>query len=156
MNAETHAETEYCTRVEQLYEDIQQWLPGDLFEFGREKTWLNEEGIGEYFADKLALKDKAGAVVAALVPKGAQVIAAEGRVDLEGKYDTVPLLWLKQDGPSLSSSLNGAPVRTRFFFSRIESEGWYWIEDARRGKAHPVTSELLRELLWQVSDYEFD
>lgn len=153
MNAETHAEIEYCTRVEELYEAIQQWLPSDRFECHREKTWLNEEGIGEYFADKLVLKDKTQGVVATLVPKGALVIAAEGRVDLEGKYDAVPFLWLRQDGPQLTSESDGVPARTRFFFNTIESEGWYWIEDARRGKAHPLTSELLRELLWQVSKY---
>lgn len=153
MNTETHAEVEYCARVEELYEAIQQWLPRDVLELGREKTWLNEEGIGEYFADKLILKDKTQGVVATLVPIGALVIGAEGRVDLNGKYDSVPLVWLVEDGPQLSTSTGTAPARTRFFFNAIETDGWYWIEDARRGKAHPVTSELLRELLWQVSDY---
>jgi len=154
MNTETHAEVEYCTRVEELYEAVRQWLPGEIFEFGREKTWLNEEGIG-YFTEKLVLKDKTQGVVATLVPKGSQVIGAEGRVDVVGKYDVTPLVWLKENGPSLSSSANESPRKVRHFFNNIETEGWYWIEDARRGRAHAVTSDLLRELLAQVADYEF-
>lgn len=94
--------------------------------------------------------------MATLVPKGALVIGAEGRVDLEGKYDAVPFLWLKQEDLKFALTPGGNTARPSRFFNHIHSEGWYWIEDPRRGKAHLITSELLRELLWQVSDYVFD
>lgn len=154
MNTEIHQEVEFCKRVEALYETVGQWMPGKIISLHREPLTLNEEGIGEYVVDKLILEDHAQGKVATLTPKGSLVIGAEGRVDLVGKYDMATLVWLKENGPTLAGSIDDAPRKVRHFFNNIESEGWYWIEDARRGRAHAVTSELLGELLAQVSNYE--
>lgn len=155
MNTETHAEVEYCARVEELYEAIQQWLPGDVFEFQREKTWLNEEGIGEYFADKLILKDKDQGIIATLVPIAATVIDGEGRLDIQGKYGVETLLWLRHDAPTFTILRNGRPVETKQFFDHVDADGWHWIENTRPGMAELLSSELLRSLLLRASDYEF-
>lgn len=154
MNTETHQEVEFCQRVEQLYEVVGQWMPGEIISLHREPLTLNEEGIGEYVVDKLILEDQAQGKVATLTPKGSLVIGAEGRVDLVGKYDMATLVWLQEDAPSTTGADNAAQKKIRFFFNAIESDGWYWIEDSRRAKAHPVTQSLFQELLWRVSDYE--
>lgn len=154
MNTEIHQEVEFRQRVEQLYEVVGQWMPGEFISLHREPLTLNEEGIGEYVVDKLILEDQAQGKVATLVPKGALVIGAEGRVDLVGKYDMATLVWLKENEPAQIGGSDDTPRRVHRFFNNIDSDGWYWIEDSRRGRAHPITSELLGELLAQVSDYE--
>jgi hypothetical protein len=67
----------------------------------------------------------------------------------------VSLLLLKRPGPSLTASPGELPARSRLYFNTIEADGWYWIEDTLRGKAHLLDEKLLRDLLWRVSDYEF-
>lgn len=155
MNTDTHYEVEYRARIEELYKAVQQWLPKDIFAFGREKTWLNEEGIGEYFADKLILKDETQGVVATLVPVAASVMDGEGRIDLQGKFGVETLLWLRHDAPTFTILRNGQPIETKHAFDHVESDGWHWIENTRPGMAQFLNKEVFHQLLWRTSDYEF-
>ncbi|MCF6285391.1 MAG: RolB family protein [Candidatus Hydrogenedentes bacterium] len=156
MTTSTELESAFCSNILSLYDSIQSWLPDDQFDFQREQVYLSEEAIGRYASEKLVLRNKNRKLVATLVPIGASVIGADGRVDIQGEYDTTSLLRLEKDGPSLTSADGENTSSTRSFFrTPIEAADWYWIEDKRRGKAHRLTKELFRELLVQVSDFEF-
>jgi hypothetical protein len=40
-------------------------------------------------------------------------------------------------------------------YKGIDEDGWYWIEDSYRNKAHLINQTIFLELLTLVSDYEF-
>lgn len=154
MAENAQLESEFCSNVASLYDSIQSWLPGGQLDCHREEVQLAEEAIGAYTSEKLVLADKKRHVIATFLPVGASVIGADGRVDVRGKYDNVSLLLLRKEGPSLTRAGGGLSSHSKFYFNTIDADGWYWIEDTLRGRAHLLDETLFRDLLWRVSDYE--
>ncbi|HBG06492.1 MAG: hypothetical protein A2075_17210 [Geobacteraceae bacterium GWC2_58_44] len=116
-----------------------------------------EEASGLYKANRLAIVDEGGKKIADLQPIGTYIIGGNGRIDLNGTIDKVILVNLEAGGPSMTTTITvgGQPEkRTTPFYKGVDQQGWYWIEDKRRGKANLFTKDLFVELLREVSDYE--
>ena len=148
----------YLNSINELYQNIDIWLSSSDLATSQEKIEITEEASGKYNAHKLIIKDVKKDTVASIVPVGAWVIGANGRVDLIGKYDIVIIINLEKGEPLLTTEItvgDHQETSSTKFYKGINETGWYWIEDRRRGKAHLLNKELFHELLSEVSDYEF-
>jgi len=155
----------FVDSVNNLFADVESWISnlqqkkGIQLKSRREEIRITEEGSGTYVVQKLIIEDSKGKKIADLIPIGASVIGARGRIDLNGTYDKAVLVDLEKGGPSLTTTIkvgNEEKTSTTSFYKNIEESGWHWIEDKRRGKAHHIDSKLFFELLEEVSDYEFE
>jgi len=76
---------------------------------------------------------------------------------LIGNIDKAIIVHLDIGGPAMTTTMTAGDykeTRTTSFYKGITKQGWYWIEDRKRGKAIFFTKELFVELLSEVSDYE--
>ena len=148
----------FLKNIDELYDKISSWLSLYGLTTIQEGIEINEEASGTYTTNKLIIQDKKKETVASIIPVGAWVIGANGRVDLIGKFDKVIIVNLEKSEPALSTTIKvgvNQETLTRPFYKGIKKTGWYWIEDKRRGKAHLLGKNLFLELLSEVSDYEF-
>lgn len=146
----------FLKSMTELYENIRSWLDiASLQTSPLEEIELREEAYGAYKAQKMTIQDADGITIADIMPVGAGVIGASGRVDLVGKYDRVIIVLLEKGGPIITTMDSGGKPSVTRFYKDIKEAGWYWIEDRRRGKAHKIDKEIFYELLTEVSDYEF-
>ncbi len=148
----------YLESVRDLFADIESWLQGTKLSVVREETDISEGRSGTYQGPYLRLNDEKGRQVAAVRPKGAWIIAAKGRVDVEGRWETQNIVYLESPGPQAVARFveNGEDIETTFtpIFRDVTEPGWYWIEDKTRGRAHQMDRELFLDLVRVVSDYE--
>ncbi|MBF0103014.1 MAG: hypothetical protein HQK77_19120 [Desulfobacterales bacterium] len=148
----------FFKNIDELYTNIDCWLnPYELITTSKEIE-LIEEASGAYKAKELIIHDKNKETIATIMPIAAWVIGANGRIDLIGKYDKVIIVYLEKEGFFLSITNKHEEHEKNVpnqLYKGIEKNGWYWIEDSRRGKAHLLNKELFLELLSEVSDYEF-
>ena len=79
----------FLKSVDELYDNISSWLSPYGLTTLPEKIEITEEASGAYKANKLTIQDEKKEIVASIMPVGAWVIGANGRVDLIGKYDKV-------------------------------------------------------------------
>lgn len=146
-------------RVLALYDRVEEWLNGTSLKPRRVEHSVREELYGRYNIPQLELESVDGADVTSLVPMGAEVIAAEGRVELVGTRDRQPLLYFAAGGPQINVNVGGGtqPVHVSHrVFRDVTSEGWYWLEDVRLGRARLLDGALFKDLIRAVSDrYEF-
>lgn len=148
----------FLQSIDELYDNINSWIKSYGLTILPEKIEITEEASGTYSANKITIQDERKETLASIIPVGACVIGANGRVDLIGKFDKVIIVNLEKGGPTISSKLtegNHQENSTRQFYKGIKKTGWYWIEDKRRGKALLLDKDLFLELLSEVSDYEF-
>ncbi|TYT74473.1 hypothetical protein [Desulfobotulus mexicanus] len=148
----------FLKSIDTLYNNIRFWLSPYGLSILQEEIEIAEEASGTYKANKFIIQDDKNETIASIIPVGAWVIAANGRVDLIGKLDKVIIVNLEKDGLLQSPSVKAGDYQdtaTKQFYKGIKQAGWYWIEDKRRGKAHLLDKELFFELLSEVSDYEF-
>ncbi|MBV8048987.1 MAG: hypothetical protein JO171_17695 [Paludibacterium sp.] len=147
----------YLDRVEALYRDVQQWCTTLGLIVTQGTVELNEEGLPRYDAPCLHIA-RDGAHIADLVPAGASVIGAQGRVDLVGRIARQALLFQIGKGPTISKrtvvdgkTTDGGPERP--MIPGINGDGWYWLEPPARRAKH-VDETLFGDLLRDVSDYD--
>lgn len=161
MNEEMNKEVEdtvtaYLSNVETLYQSIKEWVIGKALKTQEEKFTINEQASGEYEAQKLTILDEDGDKVAELVPIGAWIIGAKGRIDLTGRFDKAIIIDLEDGGPTITTRVGKkGESRTRPLYKGVDPAGWYWIEDNRLARVHPLDQELFFDLLAEVSDREF-
>ena len=149
--------SEFSRRIDELYSNIDSWLSSYGLTALTEEPEINEENSGIYKVNQLAIYDKEEKI-ARMMPVGAWVIGANGRVDLIGKFDRTIIVYIEKEGSSLTTTIKDGDRQETFstqFYKGIEETGWYWIENRRHGKAHLLDKELFLELLSEVSDYEF-
>jgi hypothetical protein len=140
-----------------LFTAIDTWVSDTGMKLRREEITINEEQSGQYIASRLIIEDASGKKVADISPVAAFVIAADGRLDLNGTVDKAIIVRLQQGGPSFTTSVhhgNQTDTNTTYLYKGVDKNGWYMIDDSRRAKAHFVDKELFFELLSEVSDYE--
>jgi len=98
----------------------------------------------------LAIQTAAGEELATLKPVGADVLLAEGMIEVTGWLDHDYVLYLLAGGPTFLD-----PTRIKHpYYKGIGEEGWYW---NNRLNTHPLrlnSSSLLQLITW-VSDHEF-
>jgi len=158
MRSETQSrQAEYIARLEGLYSSVDKWIEDMGLTLSRSSIELNEEVAGRYEVPAAAILDAEGRKVAELLPLGAWIIGAEGRVDLVGPLDRASLVYLRRSGPHIDMKEANATGNlkdwSRPLFQGVDRAGWYWIEDRRLGRAHPVTKRLFLDIVAEVSDH---
>jgi len=148
---------EYVLRVTAFLRETSGWCTDHGLAVEGGVVTLREELIAEYEAPSLYIS-KDGVSLAKILPVGLRILCARGRVDLIGRVARHALLFQVGKGPALSTqtivggkttSSSSAPL-----LSRVDRDGWYWIEaQVRRPKR--VEESLFLDLLTDVSDYEF-
>jgi len=156
MNVKTKKRVEeYVKRLQDLYTEIKKWLAGRSFRFVDKNITITEMLSGAYSAPALEVHSDTGMLIATLKPAGAWIIGALGRVDLEGRSETVSLLYLAKGGPALhirTTTKGDEEKRFAPLFHGVERDGWYWIENARLGRVRNLDAELFFDLLMEISD----
>lgn len=158
MNEKVAGEVKsFIDSVNRLFSEVEAWIASTKLKGTRQEIEISEEASGKYKVDKLTLVDEGGKKMAELLPIGTFIIGGNGRIDLNGTIDKAIIVNLEVGGPSMSTTISvggQTETRTTSFYKGIDKQGWYWIEDKRRGKANLFTRELFSELLREVSDYE--
>jgi len=147
----------YLQEVERLFAAINKWVSDTGLKLRREEININEEQSGQYTASRLIIEDASGNRVADISPVAAFVIAADGRLDMNGTVDKAIIVNLQSGGPSITSTIhhgNQTDVSARQLYKGVDESGWYMIDESRRAKAHFFDKELFFDLLAEVSDYE--
>ena len=143
--------------MNELYGEVKKWIKEKNLVVQERDVEINEEVTGRYKAPGLYILDKHGRQIAELLPMGAWIIGAEGRVDIRGQLDRANLIYLQAGGPHIKTSVSDSSGKLEEgswpLFKGIGQAGWYWIEDKLRGKARLIDGELFMELLSEVSDY---
>ena len=138
---------QYKENLEKLYKEIAVWSKKNSLTTSNETIEISVDASETAPIEKLLVKDENHDTIATLIPISAWVIGAKGRIDFVGKNDKAILVYLKANSPS-------SVTTSKPFFQNIDEDGWYWVEDKRRGKAYKLDNEFFNELLLMVSDYE--
>lgn len=148
----------YLSDIKSLYQEISKWIDNKSLKMQEEEIVVHEKAPGKYKVQKLIILDDNDNRIAELVPIGAWIIGAKGRIDLVGKLDKVTIVDLEKGGPTLTTSITEGrkkeEKKTRYLYKVVDHEGWYWIEDTRLGRLYALDQKLFFELLAEVSDYE--
>ncbi len=140
----------YLQRVNQLYTNMKNWLQNEPFIL--ETGNMEEiEALGHYQATRLSIKTEKGEILANLFPKGTSVLLGEGLIEMEGTVGTESIIYMLKDGLIITDRYG----KNRPMYKGINEDGWYWIEDSYRNKAHLINQTISLDLLTLVSDYEF-
>lgn len=155
MQSDKEAITVYKKRVEELFTQVERWLSDTLWVTVREFITV-EEKIGTYNIEKLVVQDSAGQTLAEWIPIGADIIGADGRVDIVGTADQQILLYLSnplsfESSVSLYKRLLKAEKNE--YIKRGVQPGWFWAERTLRMTIYPLEPELVFDLVQEVSDY---
>jgi hypothetical protein len=140
----------YLQRVNQLHSNIKNWLLNEPFILETGNLELIES-LETYQATRLAIKTENGETLANLFPKGTSVLLGEGLVEMEGILGTESIIYMLKDGLIITDRYG----KNRPMYKGIDKDGWYWIEDSYRNKAHLINQTIFLDLLTLVSDYEF-
>lgn len=149
---------EFLDRASQLLDNISLWLRETDLKPEAGTTTIKEARTGPYQSPVLSIFDEAGKKIASIEPVGAWVIGAEGRVDIIGSIDSESFVYMKKGGPVFFSPVhkgNKIEKKITHIYKGIDCDGWYWIEDKKRRKAHLLSGELFMEILTEVTDYDF-
>jgi hypothetical protein len=156
-NTEHKAPTDFLNRLAHLFSDIEAWVEHRNLRVARSKIPLNEEAYGAYDVEKLSIFEGDGQRVGEVLPVGASVIGAMGRVDLAGPLAREILVYLDRGGPCITKSTtvgNHSETQTVPLYRGVEEAGWYWIESRKLSRARKLDEALFLDLLAEVSDYE--
>jgi len=136
QNAESKQQI-YSQRVNQLHTNMRNWLEGEPLILEK--------------AARLSIKTERGETLANLFSKGTSVLLGEGLIEMEGAVGTESIIYMLKDGLIITDRYG----KNRPMYKGIHENGWYWIEDSYRNKAHLMNKALFLELITLVSDYEF-
>lgn len=141
-----------------LYGQIERWAKTKGLHTQRGQVDLNEEAYGAYQAETLRLLTPAGKRIAELLPVGASIIGAKGRVDLHGTLDHATLVDWDAGGPSFNTSVivdGHEETQNRSLYRGVGEAGWYWVESRKLARAHKLDEKLFFDLLLAVADHDF-
>lgn len=152
---------QYLTRVSALFADIKKWSADLGLHVEHGETSINEERHGQYQAPTLILDDTRGRRMAEIMPFGASILGAWGRVDVMGEYGKrEKVVYLSAGGPTMAMRTqvgDGGETEesTRRLYRGVDAEGWYWVSPSPIRRAYPLTQEVFADLLSAVSGHEF-
>ena len=147
----------YLQRLDELLTQIEGWSRDKGLITLRYPVDLNEEAYGAYPAEGLRLSTAQGEPLGALIPVGASIIGAKGRVDFQGTIDQAILVDWDSGGPAFeTTSKVGNEVKTtrHSVYRGINEPGWYWVESRQLARAHQLDERLFFDLLLLVSDHD--
>lgn len=155
MKQQSHKNTEskqqiYLQRINQLHTNIKNWLQDEPFILEISNIDIIEV-LGNYQVAQLSIKTKNGETLAKLLSKGTAVLLGEGLIEMEGKVGTESIIYMLKGGLMITDRYG----KNRPMYKGINENGWYWIEDSYRNKAHLMNQALIKDLITLVSDYEF-
>ena len=153
----SNAPTAYLQRVDDLLTQIEGWSSKKGLITQRYPVELNEEAYGAYPAEGLRLSTAKGGRLGVLMPVGASIIGAKGRVDFEGTIDQAILVDWDVGGPVFETCIKvGEEVKTtrQPIYRGVDEAGWYWVESRQLSRAHRLNERLFIDLLRMVSDYD--
>ncbi|MBF0234566.1 MAG: hypothetical protein HQK65_16215 [Desulfamplus sp.] len=161
MNKKTEQKVNsFIDSVDKLFAEIELWIASTNLKGVKQEIEISEETSGRYKAKKLTIEDEKKKKIAKFLPIGTFIIGGNGRVDIIGTIDKAIIVNLETGGPSTTTTTmtvgDYKETRTTSFYEGIDKQGWYWIEDKKRGKAILFTKDLFIELLREVSDYELN
>ncbi|MGO9264659.1 MAG: hypothetical protein ACLQBA_07180 [Candidatus Binataceae bacterium] len=145
----------FAGRVLDLYGRVEDWLRDTSLMTARRDSCVTEGPYGTYNLPVLKIYHSDGREVATLVPTGAAVIAAEGRIEVVGSRDRQGLVYFSTGGPQIGLTVGSGPSAThtsRKVFRDVTSEGWYLLEDVRLGRAKSLDKSVFKDLLRGVAD----
>jgi len=147
----------YLARVNQLFDNIKNWLKDDALHLEQQDIEMTEKFTGGYIAPSLSISTQTGLKLAEIKPKGAYIILAEGLVDVEGGFGREHIIYMVDGGPysCKPTSEDTAQFIKKPMFKGIDNDGWYWVEESLNDKAHFMNKNTLLDVITQVSDYEF-
>lgn len=149
--------TVFLNILELLFSDIEKWVAENGLRVTRSEVTLNEELYGLYSVEKLYVLMSNGKKIAEVLPVGASVIGAMGRVDLVGLLDRETLVFLDKGGPSLSISHAADTHKeshSRSLYRGVDEPGWYWLESRKISRVRKLEKALFLDILRGVSDYD--
>jgi hypothetical protein len=126
--------------VGELAAAIEEWLVDHPSLLLTQRDHAIVESQGEYTAPAIAIAIAEGTTrIAEVVPVGAFVIGARGRVDVVGRVDRATLLYFESD-PHIETTVrseSGSVLSTSrlSLFRHVDRPGWYWMIDARHREA---------------------
>ncbi len=135
----------FLSKVNQLFDDIKNWLADKQLHIEQEEVRLNEELTGVYMAPKLVISSSEE-TLADIKPYGADIIEAKGRIDIIGGGRTENIGYFINGGPRLAAD--------KQLYQEIEADGWYWVANSSEPKAGAINQDLFLKLLKGVSHYE--
>lgn len=149
----------FLEKVDKLLFEMESWCASESLVTQRSPVSILEEDFGNYQTEQLKISTSSGSHVANIVPIGASILGANGRVDMEGLYDRIILVDLNAGGPGITTTTvvdGGERTQTQMrpFYKGIDEPGWYWIESRVSSRGHKLDRELFLDLLAEVSDYE--
>ncbi len=146
----------YLERVEQLYLSIKPWLAEEQLLFVSSQIDVIEQRAS-YKTIQLSIKAQENKTLAETKPKGSRVLLGEGLVEIEGWLGKESLIYMIKDGLQMTKPdrYDSNKLITVPMYKGIDADGWYWIENSRRNRAHLLNKSLFLELITFVSDYEF-
>jgi hypothetical protein len=134
----------YLARVNQLFDNIQLWLQDrQELQIKQGEVEIGEDLTGFYLAPTLIVSGPEEQL-AEFKPEGACIMDAEGRIDVLGWLGIEYVIYMVNDGPFLG----GKKV-----FKDIDADGWYWVENNLKNKAHFMNQANFVKLFTQASDY---
>jgi hypothetical protein len=138
----------YLVRVNHLFDEVNTWLQNEPLQIEPHEIEIGEELTGDYLVPVLTISSVTPPEkLADLKPAGACIIAAEGRIDVEGWLGTEYLAYLIDGGPRVGGG--------RKLYEAVKDDGWYWIENNSSRRVHTVNKDILLQLLTEVSHYGF-
>jgi len=140
----------YVRRVNQLHTEMRNWLQDEPLILENANMDVIE-ALGHYKASRLSIKTERGETLANLLSKGTSVLLGEGLIEMEGAVGTESIIYMLKDGLIITDRYG----KNRPMYKGIHENGWYWIEDSYRNKAHFMNKALFLDLITLVSDYEF-
>lgn len=141
-------------RVVALFEQICDWLEEENIEFVKKESdlTLNEGRSGPYKTRRLDVFTIDNERLFSVVPYGIWIIAAEGRVELEGSSGAETLVYLSKKG--ISFAAEGASEKEKILkykINREQGEGWHWLDDRIIGQKPLLTRDIFLALLERIN-----
>ncbi len=136
----------YIAALEEFYANIRNWVEDTQISVHETIHEISEEAIGEYKAPGLRLMNEFDRPIATIAPVGTQIVGASGRADFIGPMDRENIFFFKEGGPSVTVGIQmpgESKSRVSPLYRGITTAGWYWTDDRRRAKAHPLDETLV-------------
>lgn len=144
----------FLEKLKELYKFVEEFCKEQNLEYRYEDIEIYEEFGGRYKTKELFVY-KDGEFLFKLKPVGAYIIAADGRVDLIGKFDEKRLVYLaKPYVLEIGVEVKGKePAREQVpLYTGFEKEGWYIALE--RKKIKPLDEASFCQALEGVSEFK--
>ncbi len=135
----------YLTRVNQLFDNVKLWLKDKQeLQIQQGEVKIGEDLTGFYMAPTLVITNPKEQL-AEFKPEGACIMDSEGRIDVLGWLSIEYVIYMVNGGPILAG---------KKMFKDIENDGWYWVENNLKNKAHFMNQVNFIKLFTQATYHE--